>query len=715
MKLEYTAFELASCLEAKTAKTGKYSPFWTADWNEIKDKKSMLGDFALQDDTWDLDPKLFSGVQAIETHKNLRQIKFKILDEADFSDLSGVTRRLKRILWIGLHSVPGKVSTLVQKGNLVLKLAAELPPIIASQTRSPSDPCPDGFKLFSDLEPASYETHLPEGFVPRDAYHFLVELVDLIDDNFDFLPKTYSDYINQKNRDKGDAKIVKNRAYTDEEASKILDQAMYWSSLVPLVDFYDDWAKPHIAEAKELWARGNNTYGEWGVFRYQDSKNTLAPSHTLKAEEIFNNDFAIPAEQMLKQKGLLNGNNSFRYHIGTGNQKAASVFEYGLRTNTNLVTLIELSHRILIAYFTGMRPQDLHALPYDVLEEKWDDNYTVITGYNIKGSDTIGGDLRQYPLPDQCVEFIKLQQHISSRYFGQTDTLFNLERGYHSLLNSTFGPQADLSDTSNIIRRQRPTVAATVMMASRSPMAGMTVLGQDTVEQFLGYAKSYGDLHKEILEQDEIVNRALGRKIWDDVSSGSAPEKLTRRTLESAARFVGLNEEAERVRNAVTKLKITDYTNVLRLAGEEADQVEEYIGKQFDFVAPDIVCGAMSGKFKGACSAKDGIKNPSNCQSSCRHRYSLQKDLTLRQEMAEDLLDDLSEMSEPTDPAFYFKVNDLLDCIYSFEGPLEDYKNDLRVQGVVMALRDADGGNDIMKKLKPTSKLALKDIEGVAA
>lgn len=707
----FTAHELNECLIVETQSNAGLHPIWTAEWANISGIKSKLGDFCLSDEFWELDASLFEGRAAVASRPMERTVDFTRLDNSSYDDVESVKRRLKRLMWIGLHTTPNSANWFKQKANFVIRLVKELEPLILIKTHLAGDTCPDGPQLFTNLIQSQYEEFFDESFVPRDAYHLLSEIAPYVDDKFDFLPATYSDYANSKAKEGGYKDKVKDGAYSDLESSEILKQSMYLSSLLLIAVAYEDWAQPHIKEAERRHADGETKFG---MFRYAESKDSIVLSTTEPWASKFVEEFVKPNEARFIEEGLLTEEGRFKYVIGSGRQAATSLNDFGERTKNNLVTLIELSHRITIAYFTGMRPQELHALPFDALEKRLDESFTRVVGYDLKTDDSIGGAERDWPIPDECAVHIKRQQILSERFFGQTQELFNLKRGLHSLLNSSFVPQTSLEDGHNIVKKQRPTVAAHVMLASRSPMAGMTVLGHEAVEQHMGYAKSREDLSSEILAQDELVNRVLGRRILDNVSTGKAPQKIQRKVLESTARFAGLDSAADKIRDMVNHLNIDDFTEVLDFVGDNAETVEEHLGKHFDFVNPFTLCAGRKGDFKGACSASAGVKNPSNCQSSCQYRYELFENLDFREKQVEFALEDIADF-EPDEPNYYHRVNVILDCIYGFEGPLSKYKTDLRIQTLLTGLKDSPDGVAIVRKLKPTAKQAFKEIMGELA
>ena len=109
-----------------------------------------------------------------------------------------------------------------------------------------------------------------------------------------------------------------------------------------------------------------------------------------------------------------------------------------------------------------------------------------------------------------------------------------------------------------------------------------------------------------------------------------------------------------------------------------------------------------------------GTKNPSNCQSSCKYRFDLFENIKHRKQQVEICLEDISDF-EPDEPSYYHRVNTILDCVHGFEGELESYKTDVRLQTVLTALSDADDGIVIIKKLKPSARAAFKEIMGEVA
>jgi hypothetical protein len=245
MTKTFTQFELNQCLDVATQSTSKLSPIWTAAWEDIKDKKSLYGDFKLEDQEWNLNPEFFAGQAAILRRKADRKIDFSLLADAGFVDVSGVIKRAKRLVWIYVHSGSGSMTTAVNHSKSLINLLRDIQPILKLQVHVNDDTCPDGPKLFSTLLQSDFEAL--EITTAHKGVHILDHIADQVDDHFNFKPTT------KKNKSRKAGNIVSLPAFSDLEITEILRQALYFSNLTELVIDFENWANP----LKEQALNGN--------------------------------------------------------------------------------------------------------------------------------------------------------------------------------------------------------------------------------------------------------------------------------------------------------------------------------------------------------------------------------------------------------------------------------------------------------------------------
>ena len=696
MTKTFTQFELNQCLDVATQSTSKLSPIWTAAWEDIKDKKSLYGDFKLEDHEWNLDPDFFAGAAAIPTKNSYRKIDFSLLTDAGFVDVSGVIKRAKRLIWIYVHSTSGSMTSALSKSKNLINLLRNIQPILKLQVHVNDDTCPDGPKLFSTLLQSDFKAL--EITKAHDGAYVLDHIADQVDDHFNFKPTTYSV---KKAESKQAGNVVSLPAFSDLEITKILKQALYFSNLTELVIDFENWANPLKEQAV------NGTVGQ---FR-KNAHGSVSLWQDGIWKDAYFKSFIQPTSDKFEALGFVAKNN-FAYAFGETNTYT-KLDEYQMQAHQSLTSIIELSHRFLVAFFTGMRDQEIYALKHDCLEKITSENYTRVYGYDMKSDDSLAGSKRDWPLPDLCVDIIRRQQKLNEIYYKDTSKLFNQSKGLvpHQ---KRFANNISLENSNKMLKRMRPTIASIAMIASRSPVAVKAVLGHVNLDQTLGYARSNRNLQEEMIAQDKFVNRVLGRKVLDNVRSGKAPQKITNTVVGKSARFLGHSDAAKKAHKAITKLNIDDYAEVLDLHGDNIDAVEEHLGESFDFVNSFTLCAGKKGDFQGACSAVPGTKNPSNCQSSCKYRFDLFENIKHRKQQVEFNLEDLADF-EPDEPSYYHRVNTILDCVHGFEDELESYKTDLRLITALTALADADDGIAIIRKLKPSARAAYKEIMGEAA
>ena len=705
---KFTQHELNQSLNVQTNSTSRLSPIWTAAWERVANLKSVYGSFKLSDDVWTLDAEFFAGRNAKkEGVVAARSIDFTKLEQSNYLDKTGVIRRLKRLTWIYLHTASGEMTTKVPNAKSLTALVNEIEPIIKVQLHDLDDECPDGPKLFANIVSTDFESHVPSGMM-RNGIYVINKLLNEIDDHFRFVPKTHIQLKLSKTTNKtNDKNTVKKGAFDDVEITEILKQALYFSKLSNLVLDFDNWVKPHYAKAHQ----SDNDASPIFYFYPTEGSYKWNVNRTIEAKKRFEDEFYSGTRANLIKEGLLSDGGDFLYSFGDTNQYV-NFGTFSPVVNKTLVNTIEISHRLLVAFFTGMRDQELYEINANCLRKLSDANYVQVLGYDLKGSDTLGGDERDWPLPKTCLEIIQRQQQIKERFFADNDYLFKVVWEGNKTTKA-FAKNIGL-DPNYMLKRMRPTIASIVMLATRSPLAVKSVLGHSEFEQTMGYAKSRKTLQEELVAQDSRINKALGKKIFDNVKRGNAPTKLATNILETAARFVGNSDMAKKAREIVNKYDIDDFAELLDMIDDNLESVEEHLGEQFDFVNSFTLCGAKRSDFNGACSAIPGVKNPSNCKSNCKYRQDLHQNLQYRAKQVEILIEDIADF-EPDEPSYYHRVNQLLDFVWGFEGPLEKYKSDLRIQSIVYALDESDEGSEVRKKLAPNARQSLAQIMGEAA
>jgi integrase len=677
----------------------KLHPCWTLPWEDIKEKPSYLGEFKLGDDVWVLHADFFVGQSATEKHKAARKISFKTLENIGFEDVEGVKRRIKRISWMSITSPKGAISTSVGHCQQLIKLIAKLPPLLSLHYHLEDDFCPDGPELFGQLSQDEYRNQIPNHKMREGQalIHYL-NSKNWIDDDFGFIPERYL-----RSSETNNAGSVVYGAYSDQEITSILQQCFYFSSLTDLVIAFDNWEAEQIKLINQ---------GQKSAYRLTRTGRPQFAYHTKYATTLHRSTFLDPMREKLINQGRLKRNGEFKYSFGA---KGEYVTINGFRSQKAkaLSLLIELSHRLLVAFFTGVRDQEVFQLDLDCLADVKDEEFTRIFGRDLKSDESLDGSERDWPLPTVCVEIIERQKELMQALYPERRKLFRQETTtsyVQPIFNSNCNVPEDKS--THMLKRMRPTIASLVMTASHKPLAVTAVLGHATMDQSLSYARSNPRLQEELLEQDRIIKRAWGNEIIENVISGKASNKLSHEVIEMSANIAGDFELAKKAQKKVDLEIIENGAELFQAMSSEVRETSaEHLGSLFSEVQPGIACFA-NGDFNGRCSDTKGVKNPTNCAgAACKYARELYEDRSYRSNMVEYHLDELVNY-EVGDAGYRHNFNEALTKLWGFEGTLERYRKDLRLQTISQAFLDEYSDVNRKTLFTITAWEAWKDLMG---
>ncbi|WP_417812514.1 hypothetical protein [Thalassospira alkalitolerans] len=697
-----TRKQIKESLNFEGTLNSKLHPCWTIPWNDIKDKPSFLGKFKLGDDLWVIDANFFTGQSATEEYRAARKINFKPLGKVGFEDAEGVKRRIKRISWMSITSPKGAVSTTVGYCQQLIKLIAELPPILSLHHHLESDSCPDGPELFGQLSQEEYRNHIPihkmrEG---QSIIHYLNSR-NWIDDDFAFTPKRYL-----RSSEKHSSKSVVYGAYSDHEITSILQQCFYFSSLTHLVIAFDSWEVAQI----DLLKRGQRS-----AYSLNRASMPYFNCQSKFANELYASTFHDPMQKKLIKQGSLKRNGEFKYRFGHKGEHEKFV-SFQKREAKALSRSIELSHRLLIAFFTGMRDQELFQLDLDCIEFVKGEEFTRICGHDLKSDDSLSGSERDWPLPTACVKIIEQQKKRIKALHPECSRLFH-QGTATTYVQSSFNSNCNVPEDrgTHMLKRMRPTIASLVMTASHKPLAVAAVLGHETLDQSLSYARSNPRLQEELLEQDQTIKRAWGNEIIDNVTSRKASEKLRHEVIEVSANIAGDFALAKKAQKKVDLEYIENGAELFQTMSSEVRKASaEHLGSLFTEVQPGIVCFAK-GDFNGRCSSTRGVKNPTNCAGvACKYARELYEDRTYRSNMVDYHLDELANY-EARDAGYRHNLNQALTKLWGFEGTLERYRNDQRLRQISQAFRKEYSNVNRKALFTITAWEAWKDLMGSQA
>ena len=277
------------------------------------------------------------------------------------------------------------MTSALSKSKNLINLLRNIQPILKLQVHVNDDTCPDGPKLFSTLLQSDFKAL--EITKAHDGAYVLDHIADQVDDHFNFKPTTYSV---KKAESKQAGNVVSLPAFSDLEITKILKQALYFSNLTELVIDFENWANPLKEQAV------NGTVGQ---FR-KNAHGSVSLWQDGIWKDAYFKSFIQPTSDKFEALGFVAKNN-FAYAFGETNTYT-KLDEYQMQAHQSLTSIIELSHRFLVAFFTGMRDQEIYALKHDCLEKITSENYTRVYGYDMKSDDSLAGSKRDWPLPDLC-------------------------------------------------------------------------------------------------------------------------------------------------------------------------------------------------------------------------------------------------------------------------------------------------------------------------
>ena len=724
---ENSLFNLSKALP--TTSEAHALPLWTLSWTEISHLTSPVFEIALADDKWRLPETIFREGSSGRKSPFKRLISFEPLRKAArASQVEAVVRRAKRMVWMYLHMPVDKIlapTTLVVNSRNFIAMLVALAENAAFHIR-PNDSCPDGPVLFRDLTKDTFEQSIPAGRLWRNGIFLLAALPPAMDDQLRFTVETYSKYakrvISKKNEAKGrPSNAVSYNSVDDQNLSRLLHVCNTYRRYPDLLEMIWTWLEGHRACALAT-GESNDIY--WPNGKRKKGANTeilikaelLRPNLlTWKASGIVTDDDGTLAIPVYTRSG--DPYRSVRDLVSTAALKSC-------------IQTIFYTNAVFLAFLTGIRDREITALPFDALipiEDKAS-IHDQLVGYDLKNNNEIDGIPRDWPLPKvahSLVIGVQKLHGLRARMLGDAiprllfDWSTNVPEPFGRLLREECGYTGP---TDHLLKRMRPSSAQLVADIARTPLAVQKVLGHRTIEQGLGYRQGRpDDEYLELIEQKKRErDREMGRKMIGEVCGKGGTDRMSRGVIKMALdQIVALNlgEEgvvkyARMLQAKIDKVKPQHFSEVYEMLGETRWTVDEFIGESVAQPRPYQFCTAKKGgaNFSGACTSNDNSTNPRNCKSYCPYNFEALASLELRAKWVEQEIarghfhrDDITT----EDPLFYNSAMKILDWINGFEGPLAQFKDDLRLKIIMEKIAQDD---DLVSVFKGEARRTMREL-----
>jgi len=691
---------------------------WVNPWTEISALRSQVYDVAIMDDPWVFPEVLFAPGSQDRRYKNKRSIGFSTLRTATGNaDAEEVVRRAKRMVWLYLHSADAasvKTNTKVRAAKNFIDMIK----LLLSNglcKRHPNDPCPDGPVFFKYISQSSLDQIIPVNNAIRNGMSLMVALPDEIEDRFRFPVTTFSEYYYRNRKAMNErlglpGEAVSYSALDDVDLSLLLDVCHCYAKYPEMFARIADWLNYHRTQAletglstgvyvRQLSGKRHSPYRKYTLQRIKDDcTNALIESELIK-----------PNIERWKAQGIITGvDGTLRVPIPSVNgapyRKVQDLlFAPSFRTG---VSTVVFTNAVYTGFVTGIRDRELTALPFNPLValDGSGSGYDQLMGYDLKTSDNITGDKRDWPIPKVAVKLV----HGTQALHKARQTLMKTPLPEHLFTWPQFAPKSIMrllcdergydGPRNAIFKRMRPSSAQLVADVSRSPLAVQRVLGHSTIEASIGYRKSRPDAeYLELIEMSTRArDRAIGNKMVSAVSRDEATERMMRGIVRMGIDRVGAMEfnnpkaanAAKRLQNRIDEVRPTHFSEIYEMLGEDRYMVDEFIGESVAQPRPYQFCTAKKGgaNFSGACSSEDNVVNARKCKSYCPYNFEALASLDLRAEWIEKELDRGHFYRDDIDtshPLFYGSAMKILDWINGFEGPLAPYREDLRILSIM--------------------------------
>ncbi|MGV3682136.1 MAG: tyrosine-type recombinase/integrase [Acidovorax sp.] len=296
------------------------------------------------------------------------------------------------------------------------------------------------------------------------------------------------------------------------------------------------------------------------------------------------------------------------------------------RTGSQLLQLVkrlQMAHLWITLLSVGSRIGELLSMQPGVVVHSHD-GMPFANGLTFKIVSKVGGETRDWPLPDVAVEALVQQEKLAHAISRLQYLTFNIEdrSGKSEALWLRLGSASEFRSTINnqlrdVVRslglttepdgenlsthRLRKTVARLVAMAiAGAPKVLMDLFGHKTIEMTLNYILSDPEVQAEIKATVEAQTIMLAENAIENSSSNGGPASKTIAKIVSAAKTrLGSEYGAQNIRELADVLTMN--------------------GRHWALVRPGVICTKLPGS-SGPCTAKVGRPEPSRCSWSCNHR-----------------------------------------------------------------------------------------------
>ena len=700
------------------AKTKGGPAIWVRPWAEISALSSQVYGIAIMDGICVFPDVLFAPGSQGRRSGATRSIVFSTLrSTTGNADAEEVVRRAKRMVWLYLHGAEAASSKAITKVRTSRDFINMVKLLLSNGAckRHPNDPCPDGPVFFKRISQSSLDQIVPVNNAIRNGINLLSALPAEIEDRFRFPAATFSEYYYRKRKTENErvglpGEAVCYGALDELDLSLLLEVCHSYAKYPEMFAKIADWLSYHKTQAlktglstgiyvRRLKGKRHTPYGKYKLQRINnDCTSALIESELIE-----------PNIERWKAQGIVTGDDgTLRVPIPSVRGAPYRRVQELLFTpsfKTGLATVI-FTNAVYTAFVTGIRDRELTALPFNPLValDGSGNVYDQLMGYDLKTSDEITGDMRDWPLPKIAVKIV----HGTQALHKARQTLLRTPLPDHLFC---WNPHAPISvvrllcdergyrgPRDGIVKRMRPSSAQLVADVSRSPLAVQRVLGHSTIEAGIGYRKSRPDAeYLELIEKGTLAHdRAIGSKMVSTVTTDGATERMTRGIVRMGIDRVATMEfynpkaavAAKRLQSRIDEVRPTHFSEIYEMLGEDRYMVDEFIGENVAQPRPYQFCTATKGgaNFSGACSKTDNVVNASKCKSYCPYNFEALASLDLRAEWVEKELDRGHFSRDDIDtshPLFYGSAMKILDWINGFEGPLAPYREDLRILSIM--------------------------------
>ncbi|SDO40723.1 hypothetical protein SAMN04488512_102327 [Sulfitobacter litoralis] len=705
---------------------------WVSPWAKISTLRSRVYDLAIMDDHWVFPEVLFAPGSQGRRYEATRSISFSTLRTATSdADAEEIVRRAKRMVWLYLHSAEAASVKAITKVRAAKNFISMIKLLHSNGfcKRRPNDPCPDGPVFFKNVSQSNFEKIIPKNNSKRNGVTLLNGLPAEIDDRFRFSVTTFSEHYYKARKVENErlglpGEAVFYSAVDDVDLSLLLEVCHSFAKYPEMFAKIADWLSKHRTEAletglstgvyaRQLSGERHSPHGEYYLQRVKnDRTSALIESELIK-----------PNAERWEAQGITTGaDGTLRVPIPTlrgapYRRVQDLVFEPSFKTG---VSTVVFTNAVYLGFLTGIRDRELTALPFSPLVaiETSGSSYDQLIGYDLKTSDDIGGDKRDWPIPKVAVNLVQGTQvlHMARR------TLLKIPLPEHLFAWTQHAPKSLMRFLCNergyggprdgIVKRMRPSSAQLVADVSRSPLTVQRVLGHSTIEASIGYRKSRPDTeYLELIEMSTRTrDRGIGNKMVSAVTENEATSRMSRGIIRMGIDRIGTMNihnpkaanAAKLLQNRIDEVRPTHFSEIYEMLGEDRYMVDEFIGESVSQPRPYQFCTAKKGgaNFSGACSSEDNLVNARKCKSYCPYNFEALASLDLRAKWVEKELDRghfNRDDINTSHPLFYGSAMKILDWINGFEGPLAPYRYDLRVLTIMERIAQDAALVDVLK------------------